>query len=224
MPMAATRRLELLDWANRKDVWVVEDDYDSEYRFTSRPLCALQGMDASERVIYIGTFSKVLFPALRVGYLIVPRRLLATFLDQRDALDLFPPTLYQAALTDFIAHGHFGRHLRRMRVTYQHRRDALVHALQRDLGQRLDIVNADAGMHLCTWFHERIDDAIVAGHAAARGLSPIALSTCYAGAEKRSGLVLGFGGSTEAEIDRTVRVLSEVIEGVARRQGGRRRN
>jgi GntR family transcriptional regulator / MocR family aminotransferase len=224
IPMAATRRLELLDWASRKNAWVVEDDYDSEYRYTSRPLCALQGMDDSERVIYIGTFSKVLFPALRVGYLIVPRRLLAGFLDHRDALDLFPPTLYQSALTDFIAQGHFGRHLRRMRVTYQHRRDALVHALQRDLGQRLEIVNADAGMHLCTWLQNGIDDAVVAERAAERGLSPIALSACYAGADKRSGLVLGFGGSTEAQIDRAARVLSEVIERAARRQAGRRRN
>ena len=109
MAMAASRRLELLEWARRNDAWIVEDDYDSEYRFASRPLGALQGMDGSGRVIYIGTFSKVLFPALRLGYLVVPQPLLARFLDARDALDLFSPTLYQSALTDFIAQGHFAR-------------------------------------------------------------------------------------------------------------------
>jgi GntR family transcriptional regulator / MocR family aminotransferase len=224
MPMSASRRLELLERGRRKDAWILEDDYDSEYRFTSRPLCALQGMDDSERVIYIGTFSKVLFPALRLGYLIVPRHLLSRFLDHRDALDLFPPTLYQSALMDFIAHGHFARHLRRMRVTYQKRRDALVNAIQRARGHHLEIVNADAGMHLCTWLQKGIDDVAVVERAADRGLSPIALSTCFAGAEKRSGLVLGFGGSTETQIDRGVNVLSDVIEDLVRRQAGRTRN
>ena len=213
--MTASRRLELLDWARRHDAWIIEDDYDSEYRFTSRPLGALQGIDRSERVIYVGTFSKVLFPALRVGYLIVPERLRERFLQHRDALDLFSPTLYQAALSDFISQGHFARHVRRMRVTYHKRRDALVDSIQRVLGHRLQIVNADAGMHLCAWLQPRMDDVAVAKRAAERGLSPIALSTCFAGSESQSGLVLGFGGSNEAAIARAVGVLSEVIDEVA---------
>jgi GntR family transcriptional regulator/MocR family aminotransferase len=213
--MTAPRRLELLAWARRHDAWVIEDDYDSEYRFASRPLGALQGMDDSGRVIYIGTFSKVLFPALRLGYLIVPKSLLASFLQHRDALDLFPPTLYQSVLTDFIADGHFARHVRRMRMAYQKRRDALVDALQRALEHRLHLLNADAGMHLCAAFHQPIDDVAVATQAVKHGLSPIALSTCFVNAKPRPGLVLGFGGSNEAQIVRAVSVLRTIIDDVA---------
>lgn len=221
MAMAASRRLELLEWARRNDAWILEDDYDSEYRFASRPLGALQGMDGSGRVIYIGTFSKVLFPALRLGYLVVPQPLLARFLDARDALDLFSPTLYQSALTDFIAQGHFARHVRRMRSTYQNRRDALVAAINRVLGHRLEIVNADAGMHLSTWFQPGIDDVAVVRRAADRGLYPIALSTCFVDSDTRSGLVLGFGGSTEAQIDRAVGALARIIDDVVRGRAAR---
>ena len=221
MAMAASRRLELLEWARRNDAWIVEDDYDSEYRFASRPLGALQGMDGSGRVIYIGTFSKVLFPALRLGYLVVPQPLLARFLDARDALDLFSPTLYQSALTDFIAQGHFARHVRRMRSTYQNRRDALVGAIHRTLGHRLEIVNTDAGMHLSTWFQPGIDDVTVVRRAADRGLYPIALSTCFVDSDTRSGLVLGFGGSTEAQIDRAVGALARIIDDVVRGRAAR---
>jgi len=215
MAMAASRRLELLEWARRNDAWIIEDDYDSEYRFTSRPLGALQGMDDAERVIYIGSFSKVLFPALRLGYLVVPRSLQSEFLYHRDAFDLFSPTLYQSALAEFIADGHFARHIRRMRATYQKRRDALVAGIRRVLAHRLQIVNADAGMHLCARFRSRIDDVAVVERAAGRGLSPIALSTCFVDSRSRSGLVLGFGGSSEGQIARAVRTLSEVIDEVA---------
>jgi GntR family transcriptional regulator / MocR family aminotransferase len=212
--MSASRRLELLDWARRNDAWIIEDDYDSEYRFASRPLGALQGMDDSGRVIYVGTFSKVLFPALRLGYLIVPESLLARFLHHRDALDLFSPTLYQSALSDFIAEGHFARHVRRMRAIYQTRRDTLMEGIRRRLGNRLQIVNADAGLHLCAWFDPPVDDVAVVKRAAERGLSPIALSTCFVGSPSRSGLVLGYGGSNDAQISRAVGILSEVIEAV----------
>jgi GntR family transcriptional regulator / MocR family aminotransferase len=181
-----------------------------------------QGMDDSGRVIYIGTFCKVLFPALRLGYVIVPQPLLARFLHHRDAFDLFSPTLYQSALADFIAQGHFARHVRRMRSTYQKRRDALVNVLNRVLGHQFEIVNADAGMHLCAWLEAGIDDRTVVERAALRGLRPIALCTCFVDSDGRSGLVLGFGGSTEAQIDRAVTVLSEVIDDVARPRSGRR--
>lgn len=214
MAMSASRRLELLEWARRNDAWIIEDDYDSEYRFASRPLGALQGMDDAGRVIYIGTFSKVLFPALRLGYLVVPESLLARFLHQRDALDLFSPTLYQSALSDFIAEGHFARHVRRMRATYQKRRDALMEGIGRRLGHRMQIVNAEAGMHLCAWFDPPVDDVAVVKRAAERGLSPIALSTCFVESPSRSGLVLGYGGSSEAQISRAINILSEVIEGI----------
>jgi len=217
MAMTAARRLALLEWARRQDVWLVEDDYDSEYRFASRPLGALQGMDDSERVIYVGTFSKVMFPSLRLGYVVVPRPLLARFLEARDAFDLFSPTLYQAALTDFIEEGHFARHVRRMRAVYTKRRDALVSALDRHLRGRLQIVNTEAGMHLCVRLGPGLNDVAVAEAAAAHGLSPIALSTCYLEADARPGLVLGFGGSSEPQLDRAVAVLSKVLSSLPAR-------
>ena len=211
MSMSASRRLELLEWARRHHSWIIEDDYDSEYRFASRPLAALQGMDTAARVIYVGTFSKVLFPSLRIGYLVVPRSLVRTFIDHREAFDIFSPTLYQLALRDFLTDGHFARHLRRMRAVYQSRRDALVNGIRQKLHPLLTVANADAGMHLTAWLSPGLDDRDVVRRAAARGISAIALSSCYAGKPARMGLVLGFGGADEAEIGRAVDTLAEVI-------------
>src|SRR5262249_15584348 len=118
MTMSATRRMLLLNWAARSGAWILEDDYDSEYRFGTRPVASLQGMDADERVISVGTFSKVLFPALRLGYMVVPTDLVPAFAAARDAADVFSSTLYQAVATDFIREGHFARHIRRMRMLY----------------------------------------------------------------------------------------------------------
>ena len=210
--MNVARRLQLLDWARRHRSWIIEDDYDSEYRYASRPLPALHGMDEAARVIYIGTFSKVLFPALRVGYLVAPASLVDGFIAHRDAFDLFSPTLYQLALTDFLCDGHFGRHVRRMRVIYQGRRDALVEAIRRRLDGILTIVNADAGMHLTAWLPAGVDDREVVRHAAMRGISATALSSCYAGKPSRPGLVLGFGSVGEEAIVPAVESLARAIE------------
>src|SRR5829696_1802606 len=156
--MSAARRLAVLQWAERREAWLLEDDYDSEYRYVSRPLGALQGMDANARVVYIGTFSKVLFPAVRVGYLVVPPALWDRFVTAREALDLFSPTLYQLALADFLGEGHFARHLRRMRGVYLSRREALLEGLARHCGKRLVVHNADAGLHVTTVLPTDVDD------------------------------------------------------------------
>lgn len=208
--MTASRRLALLEWARRTGSWVLEDDYDSEYRYASRPLGALQGLDAAERVIYIGTFSRVLFPALRIGYLVVPLSLVETFLRIRESLDLFQPSLEQLVLTEFLREGHFARHIRRMRALYHARRDALLGAL-RELAPRLEPFNSDAGIHLTAFLPDGADDLEVVAEAARRGLNAIALSTCYAGPTPRPGLVLGFGGASERRIRMAVRKLAEVL-------------
>jgi GntR family transcriptional regulator/MocR family aminotransferase len=218
IPMSASRRLELLDWARRHQAWIIEDDYDSEYRFASRPLGALQGMDSGSHVIYVGTFSKVLFPSLRIGYLVAPRRLIDAFRHHRDALDLFSPTLYQMVLADFLAEGHFARHLRRMRGIYQRRRDALVAGIERLMPDALTIVNADAGMHLTASLHERVDDAELARQAAARGINLTALSACYSRTPARGGLVLGFGGSTESALTHALERLAPIVRQSMRRR------
>ncbi len=129
--MSIPRRLALLDWAKRANVYLLEDDYDSEFRFGTRPLATLQGLDDADRVIYIGTFSKVLFPSIRIGYMILPPPLVDAFLKVRRLIDIHSPMLEQAVLTDFMVEGHFTRHLRRMRMLYAERRSALLEAASR---------------------------------------------------------------------------------------------
>ena len=209
--MTAARRLALLDWAARRGTWVFEDDYDSEYRYVSRPLGALQGMDAHQCVVYIGTFSNVLFPALRVGYLVVPPSLWQRFADAREAFDLRSPTLYQLALAEFLREGHYARHIRRMRGVYLKRRDALLTGLARHCGERLTVHNADGGLHVAVLLAEGLDDAEIVRRMAGRGLTATPLSTCYAGTPRRNGLLLGFGGSTERRLFQATRVLGEVL-------------
>jgi len=211
--MTATRRLELLEWAGRHEAWLLEDDYDSEYRYVSRPLGSLQGMDAHGRVIYIGSFSKVLFPSLRVGYLVVPPALRERFVEAREALDLFSPTLYQLALADFLREGHFIRHLRRMRAVYARRRAALLEGLARHCATRLSILNADGGLHVSTLLPSGVDDVAVVRSLRARGLTANPLSTCYLGPSPQRGLLLGFGGFDERRLLEATHVLGEVLEG-----------
>ncbi len=229
--MSAGRRLALVEWARRHDAWVVEDDYDSEYRYVSRPLGALQGLqhyaspgpggrrdgqrgprtsNTDDRVIYIGTFSKVLFPALRIGYVVVPGVLWDAFLAVREALDLFPPTLYQRVLADFLEQGLFARHLRRMRAIYTGRRDALLDGLARHTAGLLTVLNADAGLHIATLLPDDMDDATLVRQLRARRLAPAPLSTCYLGTPKH-GLLLGFGGSHESALGRATEVLGETL-------------
>jgi GntR family transcriptional regulator/MocR family aminotransferase len=207
--LTATRRLRLLDWAQRSGAWILEDDYDSEYRYESQPIAALQGLDRDSRVIYIGTFSKVLFPALRVGYLVVPADLVSRFAALRAALDDFPSTLYQAVLTDFLAEGHFARHLRKMRALYRERRGALVEALRSELG--LQVLGERAGMHLTALLEPGTDDRRLAEQAARQGLWTMPLSACHLGEPARPGLVLGYGGTGIPEILEGVRRLGRLL-------------
>jgi GntR family transcriptional regulator/MocR family aminotransferase len=211
LSMSASRRLELLDWARRGRAWIIEDDYDSEYRYASRPIGALQGMDTGSRVIYIGTFSKVLFPSLRLGYVVVPPLLLNKFIRLRETLDLFSPTLYQLVLTDFLQEGHFARHLRRMRSVYLRRRDALVEGLGRHLGELLKPCNADAGLHLSAFLPRGMDDLEIVRRCAQRGINASPLSACYMSRRPKSGLILGFGGSDESRIGPAVQKLSKIV-------------
>jgi GntR family transcriptional regulator/MocR family aminotransferase len=207
--LSASRRLQLLDWAQASGAWIIEDDYDSEYRYDSQPIAALQGLDRDARVIYIGTFSKVLFPALRVGYLVIPPDLVERFTAVRLAMDIFPPALNQAVLADFIAEGHFARHVRRTSLLYRERRSELVDALRRAL-PRWQVVGAEAGMHLVA-ISDRPGDRSIAQRAAREGLWTMPLSACYFGRPELHGLVLGYGGTSVAEIPKAVQKLRRVI-------------
>jgi GntR family transcriptional regulator / MocR family aminotransferase len=211
MLMSAPRRLQLLDWAQRNGSWIIEDDYDSEYRYESLPIASLQGLDRDSRVIYVGTFSKVLFPALRLGYLVIPADLVARFIAVRDATDIFPPTFAQSVLADFIRDGHFARHLRRMRTLYRERRAYLVDAIRTQLGGMLRVFGDEAGMHLAASLSRGYNDYEVSVRAARQGLWAMPLSRCYIRKASLQGFVLGFGGSDVDGIARGVRRLREVL-------------
>ncbi len=213
MTMSATRRMLLLSWAVRTGAWIIEDDYDSEYRFGSHPMASLQGLDADGRVIYIGTFSKVMFPALRLGYVVVPKDLVPAFSAAREAADIFSSTLYQAVLTDFIREGHFARHIRRMRMLYMDRRRALVNAIQIQMGDMLEVIGAEAGMHLVALLPRGTDDVAVSRKAAQRGISAMPLSICYLKPPTRGGLVLGYGGANAHQIHDGIRKLRMSVQG-----------
>ena len=168
--MSASRRMHLLDWAQQAGAWIIEDDYDSEYRFENMPIASLQGLDSHARVIYIGTFSKTLFPSLRLGYLVLPADLVERFVAVRHALDVTSPYLQQAVLNDFMREGHFARHIRKMRALYHARRTALVESLEREFNGELEIWGAQAGMHLVAELPENRewDDVAIATAAAAK--------------------------------------------------------
>jgi len=211
MTLSARRRTQLLHWAKYSGAWIMEDDYDSEYRFASGPIGALQGIDRDARVIYLGTFSKVMFPALRLGYIVAPPELVSAFASALDAAGLATSTINQPVLADFIREGDLARHIRRTRVLYMERRQALVNALNSHFGQSIKVVGTEAGMHLVVLLPEGIDDRQMARRAAARGVATVPLSTCYCGTVRSSGLVLGYGGANVAQIREGVRILESCL-------------
>jgi len=214
--MGAARRLQLLEWARGAGAWIVEDDYDSEYRYDSKPIPSLQGMDASGRVIYIGTFSKVLFPSLRVGYVVIPADLAGRFLAMRRAMDVSPAHLQQAVLADFLAEGHFSRHVRRMRGLYRRRRTLLMELLEREVGGALRRSGGEAGMHLTAFLPQGSHDVEIARRAAREQLWLWPLSPTYGGGKKEAGLILGFGNTAEGEMPGAVRHLARVLDAAQR--------
>ena len=209
--MSASRRLQLLDWAHRRNAWIVEDDYDSEYRYESMPISSLQGLDGGARVIYIGTFSKTLFPSLRLGYMVIPPALVDRFVAVRRASELCPFHLHQEALTDFIQRGYFARHIRKTRLLYAERRGALVQAITDVFGGDLPILGAEAGMHLVVTLPPRLSDQQISARAAQQGLWIWPLSACYLGTRARQGFILGFGSTKASEMGRLVERLRQII-------------
>src|SRR5690349_3908401 len=211
MTMSARRRFGLLDWAARHEAWILEDDYDSALRYVSLPVDSLQDMDARHRVIYMGTFSKALFPAVRVGYVVVPPPLWTRFLESRFAFDIFAPTLYQRSLAEFLKTGQFARHLRRMRSAYLERRDALLRGLERHCGDLVQVHNSDAGLHVAVLLREGLDDQEVVARLGRRGLAALPLSNAYIGSSRRQGLLLGFGCAPPQRLQSATRILGDVL-------------
>ena len=219
--MSLRRRLALLDWARRAGAWVIEDDYDSEFRYDGRPLQPLAALEAGAgRVVYIGTFSKVLAPGLRFGYLVLPPGLVDAFTAARALADRQPPGPGQAVLAEFVHRGHLARHVRRMRGLYEARRDALVAAVARHAGGLLSVVAPSCGLHVVgDLLQPGTSDVDAYRCALQRGLQTPPLSAYYAEAPARSGLLLGFANSAENLMDGSVRSLVAALEAVNRRRG-----
>ena len=207
--MSASRRIQLLDWAHSSESWIIEDDYGSEYRY-DKPIASLQGLDSHSRVIYLGTFSKVLFPSLRLGYLVIPPDLLERFLAVRLTMDIGPPTFFQAVLAEFISEGHFSRHIRRMRLLYEERRSVLIDCIRKELGFAADVTGGEAGMHLSVTL-KGIRDCEVAERASLQNLWLVPLSTSYMGEASRQGFILGFGSTAVEKIPDAVRKMRTIL-------------
>ncbi|HEV2676916.1 MAG TPA: PLP-dependent aminotransferase family protein [Aliidongia sp.] len=208
--MSLSRRLQLLAWAARTGAFIIEDDYDSEFRYVGRPLAALQGLDEAGRVVYVGTFNKLMFPGLRLAYLVAPPELAERFVAARVLMDGHTSTLPQAALADFIGEGHLGTHLRHMRTVYEERRQALVDAVA-GLAGRLTLGPTDGGMHACAYLPAGADDVAIAAAARRLGIELRPLSTSFRG-PARPGFIMGFAAARPAEIRGAVDRLARLLE------------
>lgn len=209
--MSLQRRLRLLEWAQRANAWVVEDDYDSEYRYRGRPLSALQGLDTAERVIYVGTFSKTMFPALRLAYLVVPRGLVQVFRRALRHTGQDAPSAIQAAVADFIDEGHYASHLRRMRGLYADRLQRFTTLLNEQLGHVLELGPSDAGMQLPVYLPPSVDDRDIARRAGEAGISLAPLSGYYLRECPQPGLLLGYAAVPEAEMHAGIEALTRLL-------------
>jgi GntR family transcriptional regulator / MocR family aminotransferase len=214
MTMSLTRRLALLDWARRTGSLIFEDDYDSEYRFAGTPVPALQGLDRHGCVVFAGTFSKVLFPSLRIGYLVVPSDLVERLQALKSLATRYAPLLEQAVLCDFMTEGHFGRHVRRMRAVYEERLAALLHAARDQLEDFVEISPVEAGLQTPVTFRRDLSARDIADAAARRGVEVIPLSRFSSRPLHRDGLLLGFAAVDAVEIRRGVKEVAAILRQV----------
>ena len=213
MVMSLARRRMLLEYARQHQCWIIEDDYDSEFRYGSRPLASLQGLDTAGQVIYVGSFGKTLFPGLRVGYLVAPEPLAESFATASAELYREGQLLQQAVLAEFIAEGHFTSHIRKMRALYGQRRQVLLDALTRRYGDALPAMGGDAGLHVVMQLPEGSDDRAVAEAALARNIVVRPLSGYYSERERAaSGLLIGYACVPDEEIAPAFDTLAEAID------------
>ena len=219
--LSLSRRIALLDWAEKASSWIVEDDYDSEFRYLGRPLPALKSLDRHDHVVYCSTFSKVMFPGLRLAYAVVPERAIERVARVACSMNAGSPALLQAAVADFIEQGHFARHLKRMRALYGERRMLIVHALQQAFDERLIVDLPPGGIQFAVQFvagpDGPVDDVAVASRASEAGIAVLPLSICYAsGRTQRTprGLVIGFANIADAgEARRLAQTLRACLDG-----------
>ncbi len=205
------RRLALLAWARSKDAVVVEDDYDGEFRYEGQPLESLQGLDRDGRVIYVGTFSRTIFSALRIGYLITPKSLVPAFTAAKWLCDRHTATLEQQTLAEFISTGMYERHLRRVRRSNTARRRALLEAIHKYLGDRVEVTGDGAGAHVVLWPSKKISEDAIIHRAASWGVGVYGISRYFLRRPSRAGLMLGYSRMNEQEIQEGIRRLGEIL-------------
>ncbi len=210
--MSLSRRLEILEWADRNSAWVIEDDYDSEFRYDGRPLAALQGLDNNNRVIYIGTFSKILFPSIRLGYLIVPQDLIEKFESALALTTAHSSQFEQIALAEFINQGHFSSHIRRMRGIYAKRQKCLIDAINTELNEFLEVKKDNAGMHIVAWLKKGWNDRKVAEFVLENGIYVAPISHYCISEKIRDSLLLGYTGISQTEIERNIVRLKTILQ------------
>jgi GntR family transcriptional regulator/MocR family aminotransferase len=209
--MSLPRRLALLEWARTNNSWIIEDDYNSEFRYAGRPLASLQGLDQGGRVIYVGTFSKTIFPSMRIGCAVVPPDLVGIFTGARALNDTHSSLIDQAILTEFIGDGHFVRHVRRMRTLYEERQQTLITECEKNLAGMLDVKKADAGMHVVGWLPEGVSDKGISRRAAEQNLKLAPISAYCAKKLPRGGLILGYTAFEKNQIREGVKKLKAIL-------------
>lgn len=213
--MPLNERVRLLNWAKDNNMWIIEDDYDSEFRYNSRPIPALQGMDTNGNVIYSGTLSKVLLPALRLGYMVFPTRTMArSFATGKSVTDGQNNIITQAIMTEFIKQGHFSRHIRRMRALYKKSQDDLVSLINRHLKGKLIPVAVESGMHLLAWLPPAMNAKAIADEALKEGIIVHAISQYSIQFDHPNGLILGFSGFTYVEMEAAILILKKILHKV----------
>jgi GntR family transcriptional regulator/MocR family aminotransferase len=209
--LSMARRLALLRWAADTGAWIVEDDNDSEFRYSSRPLAPLKALDRAGAVLYVGTFSRILLPTFRLGYLILPQELVAPVIAVRSLSDRHPPPIEQALVAEFMTKGHFAIHVRRMRKLYADRQRAMVEALQTMLDSRVSVRAVGAGMHIVLWLPHGADDEAISRQAAAHDLVLRPISEFYNGKPPRPGLLIGHTAIARIALQPSVRLLASIV-------------
>lgn len=208
--MPLRRRADLLAWAQAANAWILEEDYDSELRYSGAPLAALQGIDPNQRVMYLGSFSKSMFSGLRMAYLVVPRDLAPAFRAARQIVGGPPPVLEQAVVERFLTEGHFQRHLRRVRRVYSQRQRRLIKAVEEELDGLLHVDPDETGMHLVGWLRSGMVAEDVCRRAVKEGLELLPLSS-YRAEAGPEGVLLGFSEVGEPSLLRGVRLLRKAL-------------